>query len=444
MRYVEVLIPAGSEESVFEVLEEEEIRYVVSESVSDEEYAAAVRFPLPSDAVERVLDRLREVGIGTDASAVVIDAEAIVSEQTDYPRSRSARGAIGGDRISRQELQAKAAGLTPTFPVYATMTLVSAIVATAGLLLDSPAVVVGSMVIAPLIGPALATSVGTVVDDPALQSTGLVYQISGITIAILGAICLASITRLVGLEPAGIDIVAVAELEERVAPNLLALLIALGAGVAGVLSLTRELSEAIVGVMIAAALIPPAAAVGIAVSWGIYGAAVGAMVLVLVNTLSINFAALVTLWAAEYRPANLFAVTTARKQTIAMATLTGLLMVALLVPLVGATLVELEAAQLESDVETDVDAVLADPAFDGVETTAVSVELGDDYPIRSLDQLVIVLSGPEQGPDPALVERLVAAADRHVDEPMTVTVEFVAADHTEIGGEVAAPSHGGT
>lgn len=157
------------------------------------------------------------------------------------------------------------------------MVLLSAVVATAGLLSDSSAVVVGSMVIAPLLGPALAASVGVVTGDDGLRRTGFRYQIVGVAVVIAASIGIAVLARLGGLEPAGVDIVPVAELEERVSPNLLSLAVALGAGIAGVLSLTRGFSEAIVGVMIAAALIPPAAAVGITAGWGMYGAAAGAL-----------------------------------------------------------------------------------------------------------------------------------------------------------------------
>ncbi len=429
MRYVEVTIPTGRKGAVLDILEDEDIDYTVSDETSDRDYVAVVRFLLPSQAVERTLDRLTEAGISDDANIVVFDTQTVLSADFAQLNAKHSRDGSVGDRLSRQELQTRAAGLTPSFPVYAMMTFISAIVATSGLLLDSPAVVVGSMVIAPLIGPALAASVGTVIADTELRSTGLIYQFSGLGIAVLGSIMLAGLVRIVGLEPAGIDIVAIAELEERVAPNLLALVIALGAGVAGILSLTRELSEAIVGVMIAAALIPPAAAVGIALAWGMYGAAAGALILTLVNTLSINFAALVTLWGGGYRPAGLFSVSTARRQTLAFAAILGLVMVLLLVPLVSATVVEFRSAQLESAVETDVDAVLTDPEYAHLEVESVDAELDDEYPIRSVERVVIVISGFGTVSGDSLTDRLVAGVDSHTDESVAVEVRFVAAEH---------------
>ncbi|MDY6780785.1 MAG: TIGR00341 family protein, partial [Halobacteria archaeon] len=63
------------------------------------------------------------------------------------------------ERIARDELRATAEGLSRSTRNYVIFTVISAVVATAGLMTDSASIVVGSMVIAPLIGPAMASSV---------------------------------------------------------------------------------------------------------------------------------------------------------------------------------------------------------------------------------------------------------------------------------------------
>ena len=168
------------------------------------------------------------------------------------------------------------------------MTVSSAIVATVGLLLDSPAIVVGSMVIAPLIGSALAASVGTVTDEPKLFSVGVRYQVLGLGAAIIAATVVAWLLQALVIVLPCIEIADVDELHARMAPDVLTLPVAIGAGIAGVLSLSTGISVALVGVMIAAALIPSAAAAGIAIAWGLPSAAIGSMVLVLINLLSVN------------------------------------------------------------------------------------------------------------------------------------------------------------
>ncbi len=177
VRLVQLTVPTGKQETILEALDDREIDYVLTDENSNREYAGVVYFPLPAPAVEPVLDELQDAGVNEDAYTVVVDAETVVSRRFEALRDEYENGDVDSDRISRQELQAEAQSLTPTFAVYAIMTIISAVVATAGLFLDSPAVVVGSMVIAPLIGPALGLCVGSVIDDEELFRESLLYQI---------------------------------------------------------------------------------------------------------------------------------------------------------------------------------------------------------------------------------------------------------------------------
>ena len=428
MRYLEVTVPEGKRQAVIDILENEGIEYVVSDETSGRGYAAVVRFPVPTRAVEPVLDRLRQAGVSEDASVVVIDAETVISEEFSTLRDQYSHGGQAGARTSRQVLRTKADELTPPFTIYAVMLLISAVVATAGLLADSPAVVIGAMVIAPLLGPALAANVGIVTGDRRLKSTGFSYQIVGVTVVIAASIGLATLARLAGLEPAGVDIVVATELQERVAPNLFSLAVALGAGVAGILSLTRGFSEAIVGVMIAAALIPPSAAVGITVAWGMYGAATGAAVLVIVNVLSINLAALATLWIAGYRPQGLFEVSPTRTPTYTYAAIFGIALLVLAAPLAGITLLDFHTTELESVATDEAETVLEEPQYADRDVDDVTVELDGNYPIQSVDRIVITVTGQTPGPEPGLAERLHTAISQHSEESLVVEVQYVVAE----------------
>ena len=427
MRYLEIALPEGRRRVVLDILEEEGIDYVVSDETSGRGYAAVVRFPLPTRAVEPTLDRLNRAGVGEDTRVIVVDAETVISNRFDTLLDRHSHGGTKGERTSRQVLRTKADELTPSLPIYVVMLLISAVVATAGLLADSPAVVIGAMVIAPLIGPALAANVGIVTGDARLKSTGFRYQALGLAVVVVASIGLATLARLAGLEPAGVDIVVVAELQERVSPNVFSLAVALGAGIAGILSLTRGFSEAIVGVMIAAALIPPAAAVGITVAWGMYGAALGAAALVAVNILSINLAALGTLWVAGYRPQGLFEVSPTRRPTYTYAAVFAIGLVVLAAPLVAITAIDFQTTQLTSSATTEVEAALEEPEYEGLDLESVEVTLEDDYPLRSIDRVVVTVSGDDPGAVGELTDRLYGElSDR--EEPVDVEVRFVVAD----------------
>ena len=434
MRYLEITIPEGRRTAVLDVLDEAGINYVMSDETSSERFSDVVRFPLPNRAVEPILDKLAEADI-PESRVIVINAETVISEEFGAVREQYSQGGAKGQRTSRQVLRAKAEEFTPSVTIYVVMLLISAAVATAGLLGDSPAVVVGSMVIAPLLGPALAASIGIVTGDDALRREGFRYQTLGVGVVVGASISLGLLARLAGLEPGGVDIVLVAELQERVSPNLFSVLVALGAGVAGILSLTRGFSEAIVGVMIAAALIPPAAAVGITAAWGMYGAALGAFVLVVVNLLSINAAALATLWVAGYRPQGLFDVSPTRRSTLTYGAIFGVGLLLLAAPLAGITHAEFQTTQLEASAEQEVESVVAESQYEAVTDAEVEVLLDDSYPVRSVDRVVVTVRGLDPGPNPELSDRLHTAVSADIEDPMLVEIQYVVAEERGEAGD---------
>ncbi|ERH00416.1 MAG: putative membrane protein, partial [Halonotius sp. J07HN6] len=141
------------------------------------------------------------------------------------------------------------------------------------------------------------------------------------------------------------------QVAERAHPGLLSLAIALGAGTAGALSLTSGADEALVGVMIAVALMPPAAAVGLGIAYVDPTLAVGAGVLVLVNLLSINVAGVATVWLRRYKPTHWYDAREARRLTGRRLLLFGLAILVLTSFLATSSLAARENAQFERTVE---------------------------------------------------------------------------------------------
>lgn len=424
MRLVQLTVPTGARERILETLDSEGVDYVVTDETGDREYTAVVYFPLPSAAVEPVLDSLKEQGIEEDAYTVVVDAETVVSRKFDALREEYEQGDVEEDRISRQELLTHAEDLTPTFGVYVTLTIVSALVATAGLLLDSPAVVVGSMVIAPLIGPALGAGIGTVLDERELLVSGVKYQLMGVGLAIGSAAVFAWTVRTLNIVPPGMNIAAVDEIEERLTPDLLSLVIALGAGVAGILSISTGVSVALVGVMIAAALIPPAAAAGIAIAFGEPAAATGATVLVFVNVLSVNLAGLVTLWYAGYRPENLFELEPTQKRVRRQIGALVLVVLVFSAFLGGITYSSYVTGTFEEDAREEVEMALEEE-YPMLQLIELEVVLDDDYPFRSPERVIVTIGAPPGETYPDLLREISERINQHADEPVDVEVRFV-------------------
>ncbi|QLG61282.1 TIGR00341 family protein [Halorarum salinum] len=394
MRLVQVMVPAGKRETVLSTLDEEGIDFVLSDETSGRQYTAVVSFPLPTEAVEPVLQRLREVGIERDAYTVVLNAETVVSERFEQLEERYADSEENEDRIAREELAARAEDMAPRTGAYVTLTVISAVVATAGLLLDSPAVVVGSMVIAPLIGPAMATSVGTVIDDADMFRRGVRLQMLGAVLSVASAALFAAMVRFGNVVPPGTEVFTINEVRERLAPDVLSLPIALGAGIAAALSISSGVSTALVGVMIAAALVPPIAVVGIGIAWGAPLTVAGAALLVVVNFLSINFAALAVLWYKGYRPESFFHLDRVRSATTKRIVVLGVAIMLTTVVLVGITYASYQSATFEQTVVDETRAIVGD---DGI-VLGIDVSYGG-FPFRQ-PTAVTVTVGHEAGTDP--------------------------------------------
>lgn len=336
LRSIEVLVPEGGLEAVVDALEARAIDYAVVDETSSRDFDAVVAFAVPKDEVESVLDEFREVGVEEDGYAIVNAPEAVVSERYERriaakerakaeeeakedEEGTEARTEVEDDtsddeeRIARDELRTTAADMSRSSRNFLLFSVISAIVAAAGLMTDSAAVVVGSMVIAPLIGPAMASSVGSVINDDELFLEGVKSQFLGLFVAGVSATAFAVLARF--LVAPEVDFRLFAQVAERINPGVLSLVVALGAGIAGALALTSGVSAALVGVMIAAALIPPVATAGLGVAYLDVPMWFSASVLVVVNMLSINLASLATLWLKGYRPENWYEERAARRRT---------------------------------------------------------------------------------------------------------------------------------
>lgn len=304
MRLIHATVDPEASESLEHTLEEVSATYSqlpVEDAKGRELWVIAVGM----DEVESLLEALRENRDSEEDFAVVSEAEAILSKAyEDYQEELEEEGESRDESISRDELVTRAEDLSRGTTNYIIFTIISGIVATVGLLTNSAAIVVGSMVIAPLIGPAMASSVATVVNDNEMFWEGVETQAVGITVAIISACLFALLVRFTILPQ--VDLLLLDQVVERVHPGPLALIVALGAGVAGSLSLTSGVSTALVGVMIAVALIPPAATLGLGLAYWKPVVAVSSGVLVLLNLFSINLAGIGTLWFKGYRPESWF------------------------------------------------------------------------------------------------------------------------------------------
>lgn len=167
------------------------------------------------------------------------------------------------------------------------------VVACYGLFANSPAVVIGAMIIAMLLGPIAGVSLGLVDKDNALVRKALPTLVGGFLVVYGTAFILGLIHR---------DIPLTDEIYARTGPNLMDLMIALGGGAAGAYSMiSSRLSVAFVGVAIATALVPPFSVSALCLARGEYALALGAFLLAFTNIVAIQVAGSLVMWLGGYR-----------------------------------------------------------------------------------------------------------------------------------------------
>ncbi|MEE4173641.1 MAG: TIGR00341 family protein [Xanthomonadales bacterium] len=269
----------------------------------DGERMQRYRMIIPDNQLQRVLDALQSF-LGAQASSriLVLPVEISLPKPNEAEREAedatpAAREAIFGEMEKMSRLDRN----------YVLLVLLSTVVAAIGLIEDNVAVVVGAMVIAPLLGPNLALSFGTALGDRHLVGRSFLALGVGAGLAIL-------LSAGVGyFWPETIDSF---ELESRSRVGLDSVALALAAGAAGALSLTSGVSSVLVGVMVAVALLPPAAAVGLFLGQGKWIAAEGSALLLGINIVCVNIAAKLVMLARGYRPRRYYEKERARRAMI--------------------------------------------------------------------------------------------------------------------------------
>jgi len=188
---------------------------------------------------------------------------------------------------------------TPDFDFFLLVVL-SAVIATLGLLTNSAAVIIGAMLVAPLMSPIIGIGLASLTGDARLFRDSSVALGQGALLAILMAVFLAWSNRylpFVTLQELPVEVLS------RTRPSPIDLTIALAGGMAAAFALVMpSISAALPGVAIATALMPPLCTVGIGVAMSRWDVAGGALLLFLTNAVTIAFAAMLVFFALGFTP----------------------------------------------------------------------------------------------------------------------------------------------
>mgnify|MGYP001220727733 FL=1 len=279
MKIIEVIADESYIDSIKNIADKNDASdfWVVS---SGREERKVVRILVKPEQRQIILDALQGI-LSTSLSArvVVIPIEATLPREEEPEKKTKI---ISAAETTREELYnsiGKNAHLNRT---YLLLIFLSTVVVAIGLLKDNVAVVIGAMVIAPLLGPNLAMALGTALGDTDLMWKAFKTGLAGMSLALVLSI-------LIGIFwPLNVES---RELLARTYVGLDSAVLAMASGAAAVISLTSGIPSILVGVMVAVALLPPAATMGLMLGAGQTDLAYGAAFLLAVNIVAINLSA---------------------------------------------------------------------------------------------------------------------------------------------------------
>lgn len=326
LRLMEIIVPQAHAPGVLELLADHPALGLWQESIAENH--ALIRVLLPTERTEVVSDVIsNRFGNAEGFRIMLLAVEATLPRPEEPEKQADENGDEQGEkakrgRISREELYTEVAKGAELTPVYAVNAALSALVAAIGLIRGDVAIIIGAMVIAPLLSPNIALALSATLGDLSLAAKAF----KALAVALILALAVALLMGvLFHVSPDAREIAA------RTRVGFGDVILALAAGGVGTLAFTTGVPAALIGVMVAVALLPPLVTVGLLTGSGHLELALGAVLLFLINVTSLNLAATTTFLIQGVRPRTWWEAEAARKATRVAILLWSLMMLILLV-----------------------------------------------------------------------------------------------------------------
>lgn len=283
---------------------------------------------IPAEETEPVMDAFEsQYGNVKDFHVVLFPVEATLPrppadpKKEEQPAEQQERQKDGGIRVSREELYNDVSDTLGVTRIFVILTVLSTVVAAVGLVRDDVVLIIAAMVIAPLLGPNVAMALATTLGDTDLLRRSLKTNLVGVVSALAFAVLLGVLFRVNPDTPA---------IASRTSVRVGDILLALAAGAAGTLAFTHGISGAVIGVMVAVALVPPLVVGGMLLGAGYVQLAIGALLLTSANVICINLAGVVTFYLQGVRPRSWWEAEQAKSRTLKAMLLWAILLLVLL------------------------------------------------------------------------------------------------------------------
>lgn len=400
MKKAEITVPKDHRDSVEEVLESYSEDFSVSDTQIRGEDFIEIKITLESGQIDALTEDLKGI-TDLDAGDLVID---VFDEKAHLEKGKKVTG--GTADLSVQEMYQKAFQFSSLDRTSSLLVALGAGIAVFGVAMENLMVVVGAMVIAPMLGPFISTSFGAVIGDRELIRESVLEAISSIAVG-FGSAFLVSLV--IPLKPN--------PLMELIAnPGFVTVPLSLFVGSAAALTFATEAREALAGVAVAIALVPPTAVAGASLSIPNISLFLNSSVVVITNVSALILAGSLTFKFYGISPTTYYRKKVSEEKLKKALAISGVSLLLIATALGYLSYIDLKNSQTEAEATTflqdqlgdrilrmevspagdtvDVDLVVIDPDFTHAELQdLLSNHLDNDVNLR----MITVDGGVETG-----------------------------------------------
>lgn len=291
LRLVKIFLPLSEKAEADKLLRKSNADEFWHDRISDKK--VLIRVLILAEEMEEFIDEMeKEFSHLEDFRLIILPVEASLprlqeDEEEDQKKDTTK------ERIGREELYTNILSNAQFSWTYLTLIILASIVGAIGLSKGNIPMIVGAMIIAPFLGPAVGLSLGTVLADYDLT----VKSLKTLTIGILSSLLFSVIVGVIfSIDP------ATPEIALRTQVELGDAIVSLVSGSVGVLSFTTGTLTSLAGVMVAVSLLPPLVAGGMLLGAGLFSEMSMALLLFLVNLICINLSGVITFLLQKISP----------------------------------------------------------------------------------------------------------------------------------------------
>lgn len=329
MRKIEITTTKDKASEIEEIFTKNDLLFTSSSIKVDHESALFFSALLPDQYVDLLIEQISEkIDLRLKENTIAIYAvEAQVSTHADRLKEKVIKSCPPPNPFERLvEASEKYRKLNRDL---LTMALFATIIAIAGLFLDNAVLVIGAMLLSPLLGPITAFSVNTTLG----RVKNLLRIQTSIIVLLFSVVALSAIVTFVFSQFIDLPITDQIALRGQISP--LDVAIGLVIGLAGGLALVSSISEMLVGVGVASALLPPAAVAGIGLALFNSGLFFGALILTIIYLVGLQLGCMLMLRIKGVHPRQFYQQVEARRHSAYFILIFALLLAILIWIIIG-------------------------------------------------------------------------------------------------------------